>query len=201
MPEEGRWLSDVADGTEAVIRRVPDGDPELLRYLASLGIVPDQAVVLVGRAPFEGPVTSRSAACVMRSDWRWPEHRGHRGRRVRVTRRRLLAGAPIVASAPLASIALADAYGADGHMMDGHMMSAADMAAVHTSMIGDAVPAPDGPDVILEPPRGYEPGPVRVYDLVASERTIEVAKGVYYAAWAYGLAGEDRPPSPAPRSA
>lgn len=57
VPEEGRWLSDVADGTEAVIRRVPDGDPELLRYLASLGIVPDQAVVLVGRAPFEGPVT------------------------------------------------------------------------------------------------------------------------------------------------
>jgi DtxR family Mn-dependent transcriptional regulator len=57
LTEEGRWLSDVADGTEAVVRRVPDGDPELLRYLASLGIVPDQPVVLVGRAPFDGPVT------------------------------------------------------------------------------------------------------------------------------------------------
>jgi len=57
VPEEGRWLSEVADGSEAVVRRVPDGDPELLRYLASLGIVPDQAIVLVGRAPFEGPVT------------------------------------------------------------------------------------------------------------------------------------------------
>ena len=109
---------------------------------------------------------------------------------MRVTRRRLLAGAPIVASAPLASLALADAYGADSHMMDGHMMSAADMAAVHTSMIGDAVPAPDGPDVILEPPRGYEPGPVRDYELVASEHSIEVAKGVFYPAWAYGLAGQ-----------
>jgi DtxR family Mn-dependent transcriptional regulator len=57
LTEEGRWLSDVADGTEAVVRRVPDGDPELLRYLASLGIVPDQPVMLVGRAPFDGPVT------------------------------------------------------------------------------------------------------------------------------------------------
>ncbi len=55
--EEGRWLSEVADGTETVVRRVPDGDPELLRYLASLGIVPEQAIVLVGRAPFDGPVT------------------------------------------------------------------------------------------------------------------------------------------------
>ena len=116
---------------------------------------------------------------------------------MKVTRRRLLAGAPIVASAPLATLALADAYGADSHTMDGHMMSAADMAAVHTSMIGDAVPAPDGPDVILAPPRGYAPGPVRDYELVASERTIEVAKGVYYPAWAYGLAGEE-PSVPGP---
>jgi DtxR family transcriptional regulator, Mn-dependent transcriptional regulator len=55
--EERRWLTDVADGAEAVVRRVPDGDPELLRYLASLGIVPDQPIVLVGREPFDGPVT------------------------------------------------------------------------------------------------------------------------------------------------
>ncbi|HYX85664.1 MAG TPA: metal-dependent transcriptional regulator [Gaiellales bacterium] len=56
-PEDRRWLSDVADGGVAVIRRVPDGDPELLRYLASLGIVPEQPIVLVERAPFDGPVT------------------------------------------------------------------------------------------------------------------------------------------------
>jgi DtxR family Mn-dependent transcriptional regulator len=55
--EEGLWLSDVADGAAAVVRRVPDGDPELLRYLASLGIVPDKPIVLVERAPFDGPVT------------------------------------------------------------------------------------------------------------------------------------------------
>ena len=55
--EDRRWLSDVADGTAAVIRRVPDGDPALLRYLASMGIVPEQAILLVERAPFDGPVT------------------------------------------------------------------------------------------------------------------------------------------------
>ena len=57
VADDSRWLTDVADGTEAVVSRVPDGDPELLRYLASLGIVPDQPIVLVGRAPFDGPVT------------------------------------------------------------------------------------------------------------------------------------------------
>jgi len=57
VADDSRWLTEVADGTEAVVSRVPDGDPELLRYLASLGIVPDQPIVLVGRAPFDGPVT------------------------------------------------------------------------------------------------------------------------------------------------
>jgi len=57
VADETRWLTEVADGTEAVVSRVPDGDPELLRYLASLGIIPDQPIVLVGRAPFDGPVT------------------------------------------------------------------------------------------------------------------------------------------------
>jgi len=57
VADDSRWLTEVADGTEAVVSRVPDGDPELLRYLASLGIVPDQPIVLVGRAPFAGPVT------------------------------------------------------------------------------------------------------------------------------------------------
>lgn len=57
LAEDGHWLSDVADGGAAVVRRVPDGDPELLRYLASLGVVPDQAILLVERAPFDGPVT------------------------------------------------------------------------------------------------------------------------------------------------
>jgi DtxR family Mn-dependent transcriptional regulator len=54
---ERRTLVDVAAGDEAVIRRVPDSDPELLRYLADLGLVPECPVLMVEQAPFDGPVT------------------------------------------------------------------------------------------------------------------------------------------------
>ena len=54
---DDRPLSDLADGASAIVRRVPDGDPELLRYLAELGIVPTEPVVVISRAPFDGPLT------------------------------------------------------------------------------------------------------------------------------------------------
>jgi len=54
---ERRTLVDVAAGDGAVVRRVPDSDPELLRYLADLGLVPECPVVMIEQAPFEGPVT------------------------------------------------------------------------------------------------------------------------------------------------
>ena len=50
-------LSDLEAGSMTVVRRVPDGDPELLRYLATLGLVPAEAVTVVDQAPFDGPVT------------------------------------------------------------------------------------------------------------------------------------------------
>jgi DtxR family transcriptional regulator, Mn-dependent transcriptional regulator len=50
-------LSDLEAGSMTVVRRVPDGDPELLRYLATLGLVPAEEVKIVDRAPFDGPVT------------------------------------------------------------------------------------------------------------------------------------------------
>jgi DtxR family transcriptional regulator, Mn-dependent transcriptional regulator len=50
-------LSDLEAGSMTVVRRVPDGDPELLRYLATLGLVPAEEVKVVDRAPFDGPVT------------------------------------------------------------------------------------------------------------------------------------------------
>jgi DtxR family Mn-dependent transcriptional regulator len=52
-----RSLDDLAPGERATILRVPDGDPELLRYLSSLDLVPGEAVELVASAPFGGPVT------------------------------------------------------------------------------------------------------------------------------------------------
>ena len=50
-------LEALGEGQEARVRRVPDGDPGLLRYLAELGLVPGRRVRLRGAAPFEGPLT------------------------------------------------------------------------------------------------------------------------------------------------
>jgi len=55
-----RTLCDLDVGDHAFVSRVPDGDPELLRYLTGLGLVPGSAVELVDLAPFAGPVTVRT---------------------------------------------------------------------------------------------------------------------------------------------
>jgi len=54
---ERRVLVDLREGEHATVRRVPDQDTELLRYLAGLDLVPGESVELVRRAPFGGPVT------------------------------------------------------------------------------------------------------------------------------------------------
>jgi DtxR family transcriptional regulator, Mn-dependent transcriptional regulator len=50
-------LEALEEGREATVRRVPDGDPGLLRYLDGLGLVPGRRVRLRAVAPFEGPLT------------------------------------------------------------------------------------------------------------------------------------------------
>jgi DtxR family Mn-dependent transcriptional regulator len=52
-----RTLADLEPGERATVSRVPDGNPELLRYLRELGLVPGSAIELVATAPFGGPVT------------------------------------------------------------------------------------------------------------------------------------------------
>jgi DtxR family transcriptional regulator, Mn-dependent transcriptional regulator len=54
-----RLLSELEVGEEARIARVEDEDPELLRYLASLALVPGAIVRIVERAPFGGPLSVR----------------------------------------------------------------------------------------------------------------------------------------------
>jgi DtxR family transcriptional regulator, Mn-dependent transcriptional regulator len=54
---ELRPLSALAEGEKATISRVPDRDPGLLRYLASLTLLPGQRVELRQAAPFGGPLT------------------------------------------------------------------------------------------------------------------------------------------------
>ena len=43
-----------------VVRRVPDSDRELLRYLDELGLVPGERVEVVSRQPFDGPIFVRA---------------------------------------------------------------------------------------------------------------------------------------------
>ena len=59
---ESRSLLDLVPGARGSITRVPDGDPELLRYLGALGLLPDANVEIVAQAPFGGPVTVRTSS-------------------------------------------------------------------------------------------------------------------------------------------
>ena len=54
-----RTLASLEPGDEATIKRVPDGDDELLRYLAKLALVPGKNVKLRSAEPFGGPLTVR----------------------------------------------------------------------------------------------------------------------------------------------
>jgi DtxR family Mn-dependent transcriptional regulator len=56
-PSELRALADLEPGEKATVRRVPDADSELLRYLSGLSLVPGRLVELRRSAPFGGPLT------------------------------------------------------------------------------------------------------------------------------------------------
>jgi DtxR family Mn-dependent transcriptional regulator len=58
--ERERTLADFGPGERTSVSRVPDGDPDLLRYLTELGLVPGSDVEVVALAPFAGPVTVRT---------------------------------------------------------------------------------------------------------------------------------------------
>ncbi len=55
-----RRLTELKPGDRATVQGIPDGDGELLRYLAELGIVPGQTVELLRAEPFGGPLTVRA---------------------------------------------------------------------------------------------------------------------------------------------
>jgi DtxR family Mn-dependent transcriptional regulator len=54
---EVRPLATLTEGDEATIRRVPDGDGDLLRYLSRLRLTPGRKVRVTGIEPFGGPLT------------------------------------------------------------------------------------------------------------------------------------------------
>jgi DtxR family Mn-dependent transcriptional regulator len=51
-----RSLATLAPGEKAVVRRVPDGDAALLRYLAELALMPGRTVRMGEPEPFGGPL-------------------------------------------------------------------------------------------------------------------------------------------------
>ncbi len=57
-----RVLTELEAGETTTVARVPDWDPELLRYLTELALVPGASVEVVAHAPFGGPVTVRSGS-------------------------------------------------------------------------------------------------------------------------------------------
>ena len=52
-------LAELETGRRAVLRRVSDEDPEALRYLAGMGMLPGTEVEVLESAPFEGPLRVR----------------------------------------------------------------------------------------------------------------------------------------------
>lgn len=58
---EATPLADIPAGETVEIRRVTAGDPDRLRYLASIGLQPGALVAVVERQPFSGPITLRVA--------------------------------------------------------------------------------------------------------------------------------------------
>jgi DtxR family transcriptional regulator, Mn-dependent transcriptional regulator len=57
-------LADLEVGDRACITRVRDQQPERLRYLADLGLVPGAKLDISGSAPFDGPISVQIAGVV-----------------------------------------------------------------------------------------------------------------------------------------
>lgn len=53
----GRRLDDLAAGSTASVAQVCDQDPDRLRYMAELGVVPGARIEVLAVAPFGGPIS------------------------------------------------------------------------------------------------------------------------------------------------
>ncbi len=64
---DDRPLVELQPGEQGIISRIQIADPQKLRYLAELGLVPKTPVELADAAPFEGPITLRCGenGCVL----------------------------------------------------------------------------------------------------------------------------------------
>lgn len=58
---QGPTLAEIGDGETALVERIGAQDPEHLRHLSQLGIVPNASINVIRREPFEGPLRIRVA--------------------------------------------------------------------------------------------------------------------------------------------
>jgi DtxR family Mn-dependent transcriptional regulator len=58
--QQTRTLLDLRPGEEGTVSVVPDANDDLLRYLASLDLVPGRTVAVLSVAPFDGPLILRT---------------------------------------------------------------------------------------------------------------------------------------------
>jgi FtsP/CotA-like multicopper oxidase with cupredoxin domain len=109
----------------------------------------------------------------------------------RFSRRKLVAGAaPLLVAAPFGASQLMRSGDARAEDRNASHKGHEHPALGHAAMIGENVPAVGGPrdlDSLLYPPEALEhkPGRVREYQLVAQDREIEIAPGVFFPAWTY----------------
>jgi len=59
--EKSKPLTSLSPREEGVIARIRDEEPELLRYLATLGLKPGTNIEVLEKAPFNGPITVKVA--------------------------------------------------------------------------------------------------------------------------------------------
>jgi FtsP/CotA-like multicopper oxidase with cupredoxin domain len=113
----------------------------------------------------------------------------------KLTRKKLLCLTAPLAAAPIAGKFLLESSSAEAaghdHAAQGTSASGASHASMgHAAMIGEGTPAVGGPhdlDALLHPPPAlpHEPGRVREYEIVATDREVEIAPGVFFPAWTY----------------
>ncbi len=77
---DGVPLTELSVGASATLSRVPDGDPALLQYLGTLGLVPGAAIVVAEVAPYGdvlhvrvGALTHAVGGPIARRVLAWPE--------------------------------------------------------------------------------------------------------------------------------
>ncbi len=58
-------LADLGAGYGAKVVRVSDDDPEMLRYLGELAIIPGAELVVIAKAPYEGPISVRVSGAML----------------------------------------------------------------------------------------------------------------------------------------